>query len=224
MITIFTPCYNRAYVLPRLYKSLQAQASCDFEWLIIDDGSTDNTALLVKQWQTEKNDFLIRYYKVPNGGKHRAINKGVKLAHGEAFFIVDSDDALAPNVLSEIGTIFSQIMQDSRFAGISGLKGNIKTGKALYNSADMPQLDASMIEIRQKYHIKGDMAEVFKTSVLRKFPFPEFEGENFINEGVVWSQIAMHYVLRYIPQVWYLCFARNTGIIRRERYVCCGQD
>ena len=175
MITVFTPTYNRAYRLCELYKSLQEQTT-PFEWLIIDDGSTDQTEELVRKWQAEKNNFPIRYYRVPNGGKHRAVNKGVELAQGEIFFIVDSDDAVAPGALAEIETVFGAVAQDPRFAGVSGLKADIKTGKALANSAAMPPLDASMIEIRQKYHIRGDMAEVFKTAVLRKFPFPEFEG------------------------------------------------
>ena len=74
MITVFTSTYNRAYILPQLYKSLQAQTMHEFEWLIVDDGSTDNTERLVHHWRTEQNNFPIRYYKTPNGGKHRAIN------------------------------------------------------------------------------------------------------------------------------------------------------
>lgn len=219
MITVFTPTYNRAYRLPQLYRSLQAQTVQNFEWLIIDDGSTDNTADLVQHWQGEKNAFPIRYSKVSNGGKHRAVNKGAQLAQGEVFFIVDSDDALPPDTMSKIQTVFEQVRGDERFAGVSGLKADIKTGKALGNCAAMPPLDASMIDIRQKYGIRGDMAEAFKTAILRQYPFPEFEGENFINEAVVWNKMAAHYILRYVPQVWYLCEYLPDGLtsnIRRK--------
>ena len=93
MITVFTPTYNRAYSLPRLYESLQKQTFKDFEWLIVDDGSTDNTVDMVTGWSKE-GKLTIRYIQMTNGGKHRAINKGVALAKGKLFFIVDSDDWL----------------------------------------------------------------------------------------------------------------------------------
>ena len=91
MITIFTPTFNRAYRLPDLYHSLQRQTNQDFEWLVIDDGSTDNTSELFEKWKMDES-FPISYIKQPNGGKHRAINRGVKEAKGEFFYIVDSDD------------------------------------------------------------------------------------------------------------------------------------
>lgn len=111
MITIFTPTYNRAYRLPNLYKSLQEQTCKDFEWLVVDDGSTDNTSKLFEQWQAEENSFPIRYFKQPNGGKHRAINRGVKEAKGELFFIVDSDDTLSSNA---IRIVFEQYLKYKR--------------------------------------------------------------------------------------------------------------
>ena len=98
-ITVFTPTYNRAYTLERLYKSLLNQTSYDFEWLIVDDGSTDNTSELIKSFQNNQL-FDVRYYKQGNGGKHVAINKGVELAEGELFFIVDSDDYLTDDAIA----------------------------------------------------------------------------------------------------------------------------
>ena len=101
-ITVFTPTYNRAYIIEKLYRSLQHQTFRDFEWLIVDDGSTDNTADIVAIWQHEGNDFPIRYYKKENGGKCRAINYGVDRAEGELFFNVDSDDYLTDDALEKI--------------------------------------------------------------------------------------------------------------------------
>ena len=101
-VTVFTPTYNRAYIISELYESLKKQDFTDFEWLVIDDGSEDHTEDLFKQWQNEYNDFPIRYYKVNNGGKHRAINKATELAKGELFFIVDSDDKLVSDALEKI--------------------------------------------------------------------------------------------------------------------------
>ncbi|MBQ7385547.1 MAG: glycosyltransferase family 2 protein [Ruminococcus sp.] len=79
-ITVFTPTYNRAYIISNLYNSIKKQTFKNFEWLVVDDGSTDNTEDLFKKWQHEDNDFVIRYYKTVNGGKHRAINRALNLA------------------------------------------------------------------------------------------------------------------------------------------------
>ena len=97
MISVFTPTYNRAYILPILYESLKWQTCHDFEWIIVDDGSTDNTEEIVCSWQKEKKDFPIVYRKQQNGGKHTTINHGVSLARGEWLFIVDSADLEVKN-------------------------------------------------------------------------------------------------------------------------------
>lgn len=102
MITVFTPVYNRAYIINQLYQSLLRQTNYGFEWLIIDDGSTDNIAELVSQWIADTEDFEIRLYRQPNGGKHRAINRGVQLAKGDAFLIVDSDDYLTEDAIDTV--------------------------------------------------------------------------------------------------------------------------
>ena len=218
MITVFTPTYNRAYVLPRLYESLKKQTFTDFEWLIVDDGSTDNTEELIKQWQKGKNAFPINYYKTKNGGKHRAINLGVQEAKGEAFFIVDSDDFLPENALLQIEKVFCSVKEDNRFAGVCGLKADYKKLEPLGLSSLINEtIDCSMIDIRRKYNVKGDMAEVFKTKVLRQYPFPSFENENFLVEGAVWRKIAKKYILRYVPQVWYLCEYLPDGLTKNIR-------
>lgn len=217
MITVFTATYNRSHTLPRLYQSLVKQTCLDFEWLLIDDGSQDNTEKLVKQWQQEPNNFPLVYIKQANGGKHRAINKGLNLARGEWFFIVDSDDWLPQNAIQRISTHGQTISQNSHFAGICGFKAK-EDGFPLGNCVTLNRtLDASMIDIRKKYHLKGDMAEVFKTAILRQFPFPEFKGENFLNEAAVWNKIAGKYILRYIPEIFYFCEYREDGLTKSIR-------
>ena len=105
-ITVFTPTYNRSYIIERLYHSLKRQTFRDFEWIVIDDGSTDDTELRFTQIQNDSNDFPIHYIKTANGGKHRAINKGVTRASGELFYIVDSDDFLPDDALEIILVIY----------------------------------------------------------------------------------------------------------------------
>ena len=125
-ITVFTPTYNRAYILGNLYRSLQRQSFRDFEWLIIDDGSSDNTEELAVQWQNEGNDFPIRYDKVPNGGRCRAINKGLNLAQGKLFFIMDSDNILTDSALERVNCWEKTITDNSMIAGVIGNRGNKK--------------------------------------------------------------------------------------------------
>ena len=156
MITVFTPTFNRAYKLSELYKSLQRQTYKNFEWLIIDDGSTDNTEHLFNKWKNETNSFRITYIKQKNGGKHRAINKGVQLAKGKLFFIVDSDDFLAAFALQRIQEVYEPISENELFAGVSGMKA-YTNNKRVGGTLPFKQIDCSMIDVRTKYHIKGDL-------------------------------------------------------------------
>lgn len=202
MITVFTPTYNRAKLLPDLYESLKRQTCKDFEWVIVDDGSTDDTESLVKQWIPQA-DFSVCYTKKENGGKQRAVNLGVQKAKGEYFFIVDSDDILTDNAVETALKWFDTIKDEKDFGGIGGQKG-YKNGKAIGESFDGIYLDATTLE-RAKYRINGDKAEIFYTDVLKKFPFPEFEGEKFVPEALVYNRIAQAgYKLRWFNEIVYL--------------------
>lgn len=214
LITVFTPTYNRAYTLSNLYKSLCAQTQKDFEWLVVDDGSFDNTSDLIAGFQKEKI-INIKYYKVENGGKHRAINYGVRMASGEAFFIVDSDDILPKDAITTIETYFRNIQDKNDIAGVSGFRMT-PNGRKI-GGGNYPQIYTDSISIREKYHVKGDMAEVFKTAVLREYPFPSFEGEKFITEEAVWSQIAQKYKLRYFYKGIYCCEYLADGLTKNIR-------
>ena len=126
-ITVFTPTYNRAYIIENLYRSLQRQTFRDFEWLIVDDGSSDNTEEVIASWQNEGNDFPIRYFKKENGGKCRAINYGVDRAEGELFFNVDSDDYLLDDALEKIDRWERELPKDGKFCGVVGNLGTSPT-------------------------------------------------------------------------------------------------
>lgn len=219
MITVFTPTYNRAYSLPDLYESLCRQTSKDFEWIVVDDGSTDNTRQLVASWIDEAK-FPLRYFYQPNAGKHIAINKGVKEAKGDLFFIVDSDDRLADNAVECYLEIFKDVKDDTRYAGISAIRIN-PNGDKIGSPMPFEQLDCTILDFGMKYKIDGDMAEAYKTEVLRQFPFPQFDGERFITEAVVWIKIAQQALLiRYVNKPLYICEYRADGLsasITRKR-------
>lgn len=210
-LTVFTPTYNRGYIIGKLYESLKSQTKKDFEWIVIDDGSTDNTELLFQNWIKEENEFKITYLKKKNGGKHRAINDALEIAKGELFFIVDSDDFLIYEAVEKIIAWEKDINNKNNYAGIAGNKG--KNKETIIGETFLGNwIDATSLE-RNKYNIRGDKAEVFYTDVLRKFKFPVFEGENFITENVVWNRIAYEgYKIRWFNEIIYICDYLGDGL------------
>lgn len=218
-ITVFTPTYNRAYRLNALYESLKRQTYSDFEWIVIDDGSSDNTSDLFEKWELEANAFNIRYLKVENGGKHRAINRGVTLAEGKLFFIVDSDDYLTEDALEKIVKWEAALPKDqTNFAGIAGAKGTSEKN-IIGTSSNVEYIDATS-QNRFTCGITGDKAEVFYTDILRKFPFPEIEGENFITESIVWFAIGKAgYKLRWFNDIIYVAEYLPDGLTSSENTI-----
>ncbi|MBD5192957.1 MAG: glycosyltransferase family 2 protein [Bacteroidales bacterium] len=213
LITVFTPTFNRAYRLDALYKSLLNQTNNDFEWLIVDDGSTDNTGDLINSW-VEENKVNIRYFRQTNGGKHRAINYGVKEAHGTLFFIVDSDDILPLNSIELIAQHYQLIKNRPEFGGLCGLKAYYD-GTCVGNSEAFGVYECSNYDIRYKYGLKGDLAEVFLTNTLKEFPFPEIEGERFCPEALVWNRIANKYITHYFSDIIYNCEYLDDGLTKK---------
>ena len=211
MITILTPTFNRAHLLPRLFESLTHQTDFNFEWLVIDDGSTDGTSDLFAGKTFLSAPFPIRYYRQENGGKHRALNAGVKQAKGDFIFIADSDDWLLPQSVAIVGLHTSAIADDNTFAGVAGL--DVFDDERIVGTG-LPQdiIDCNAMDIRYRYHVDGDLKEVFKTTVLQEFPFPEIQDERFCPEQLVWFRIAQKYKLRYFNTPIYVAEYQPNGI------------
>jgi glycosyltransferase involved in cell wall biosynthesis len=214
-ITVFTPTYNRASTLEGLYKSLCEQTFSPFEWLIVDDGSADNTGELVRSF-IAGGRLEIRYIRQENGGKHSAVNRGVREARGKLFFIVDSDDSLVPNALERVWYHYGAVAGDGGFAGVSGCR-YVPSGERLGGPLDFTTLDASLIDLRYRYKIRGDLAEVYKTEVLKGYPFPEIPGEKFVSEKIVWFKIALRYRLRFFNENIYRCEYLPGGLTYSSR-------
>lgn len=219
LISVFTPTYNRAYRIGDLYESLREQTFRDFEWVIVDDGSQDETEDLVRKWIADAG-FTIRYFRQYNGGKHIAVNRGMKEARGELFYIVDSDDYLPQDALQIIAEEYGKVRGKEDFCGVSGAR-YYPNGKRIGGAASFGILECSALDFRQKYHVPGDMAEVFRTEILRRYPFPEFEGEKFCPEALVWNRMAEKYKLRYFNRCTYICEylpdGLTAGIVRARR-------
>lgn len=209
-ISVFTPTYNRETLLPRLYKSLCEQTIQDFEWIIVDDGSTDNTAMLISEWKNE-NKLDIHYYYQENKGKMQAHNKGVMEANANIFLCVDSDDYLINEALEDILSLWDINEIDSRqdIAGVLSYKGysvseKIGTG-SFPNKKYCNSIDA------QRNFKNGEMTMCFKTNILLDYLFPEIEGEKFITEAWAYKQIDQKYKYLLCPKILTICEYRNDG-------------
>lgn len=189
LLTIFTATYNRAHLLPRLYDSLKRQQATDFEWIVVDDGSSDDTAEVLSQFIKNENPFSIRVFQQKHGGKHRAVNYGIREAKGKYFMLLDSDDYLTENAVTLITKWVETIENLPGMCGVAGtkIKDNGELIGEFYSGA--PFIDATNLE-RRTYNLLGDKAEVYRTECLRRHMFPEFEGENYISPAYCWNAIA----------------------------------
>lgn len=213
LITIFTPTYNRCNLIDNLYQSLLAQTQKNFEWLVIDDGSTDKTQEYFSKLLSQAQPFSICYIKQENGGKHRAVNRGVKEACGELFFIVDSDDFLLPKAIEKINQWVASLDQSHKWCGVAGLRG-LSEKKVLGQRPSVDYVDAKNTE-RSCFLLDGDKAEVYFTEILREYPFPEIPGEKFISEEIVWNAIARNgYYLRWFNEIVYICSYLEGGLTK----------
>lgn len=209
--TILTPTYNRANYLIKLFKSLCKQSDKNFEWIIVDDGSTDRTEEYVKKILKNTEKFNITYIKQNNGGKHRAINRGIENAKGEVFAIVDSDDFLTPNAIEKMKYGFDTIQNKDKFAGVAFQKG-YDTKSAIGSTFKTKYVDCKSNE-RTKNNIKGDKFEIFYTRILRNNLFPEIEEETFIPEALVWTRIANNgFKLRWFNDIIYIAQYLDGGL------------
>lgn len=208
-ISVFTPTYNRIGLLTRLYKSLRGQTNKNFEWIVVDDGSSDATEQRVNEWVVE-NKVTIKYYKQPNGGKHRAINKGISLAEGHLFFILDSDDFLLPQSLEVILEKYNYAKEKFMVSGVAGRRqyddGNI------VGSENFTELVTNSIDIRYKYNVTGDLVEVYELEKLKEFPFPEIENEKFCPEALIWNRLALHNNLLFFNEGIYVTEYLEGGL------------
>jgi glycosyltransferase involved in cell wall biosynthesis len=206
LLTIFTPTYNRAELLANLYRSICSQIGfSDFEWLIIDDGSTDYTAQVVAEWLKEQHPFELRYVQRPNGGKHRAFNQAAQLAHGEWFLCIDSDDRLASDdALALLAPKLQALTEMERFCSLTAMR--VTPEGEVIGTENMPDdLDTDFFTYRTLMQVQGDRAEVFRTSTLRQYPFPEFEGEKFLSEGGLMVELSKRYLTRFSTLPLVIC-------------------
>lgn len=214
-LTIITPTYNRAALLPKLYESLLRQTNSDFTWLVVDDGSGDGTEGLIGRYRQE-NKIDISYERQPNAGKHTALNRGIAGIESELTFIVDSDDYLPENAVETILFYHGKYKNTPNLCGYSFLRCH---GDGRVNTAYFPEDEKidTYLHVRINGKIGGDKAEVFFTDILKKYPFPVFAGEKYMPEDVVWMRMSGPYQMVHINKNVYVCDYLEGGLTNTGR-------
>jgi len=205
-VTILTPSYNRAHTLPRVFESLQKQTFKDFEWLVIDDGSTDNTKDLVEEFQ-KISDFKIRYYYQENQHKFLTFFRGIDLAEGKYFSPLDSDDALPLDSMEILVNTWENISENQNIVFVSTLCED-QFGNIVGDKFPKDPLICSIFDMRYKYKIKGDKWGMGKTEIYKKMKlnFGDLAGKGFIPEGVFqfqFDKLGFHYCINKVTRIYF---------------------
>ncbi len=230
--SILTPTYNRAHLLHHAFEGLCKQTLRDFEWIVMDDGSTDSTESVVAEF-AKTSSFPIRYLHQKNSGKHVAMNRGIAIAEGYFIGVLDSDDWYRPEALENCWSLWQQIplLERKRFVGITALTAD-PSGKLIGTAFPDDILDCDALDLRYKFRVLGDKKGFQRADVLRKFPFPENLG-NFVPEGIVWNRIALKYLTRHVNEVWCTMNYQASGLSQRaasqmidsaRAYICFDQE
>lgn len=214
LLSIVTATYNRGNLLKELYKSLLDQTIKEFEWIIVDDGSMDNTKEIVKCF-IDENKINIRYFNQANKGKHQALNKAIDECKGELTFFVDSDDILDSKCVEFLVNEWNKIKANDIYVGIAGNKAYFN-GDIVGSNIESSYIDADSFDFRYRYKVKGDKAEAFRTDILKQNKFPYFKNENFLTEATLYNRISdLGYVLRWTDEIIYYCEYREDGLTKK---------
>ncbi|WP_304343516.1 glycosyltransferase family 2 protein [Chryseobacterium koreense] len=208
-LTIFTPTYNRAHLLPRLYKSLCEQTAMNFIWMIIDDGSTDGTAMIVEEWKREA-DFEIQYHYKENGGMHTAHNMAYAIIDTELNVCIDSDDQMPPGAVEKIINIW-KANTNPQAAGIIGLDADLE-GKVLGTPIPRDLKKGNLKDLYKKFGVTGDKKLVLRSELTKQYPaYPEYKKEKLVPLGILYLMIGNDYDFIYSNEVLCLVDYQEGG-------------
>ena len=199
LLTIFTPAYNRGYTIHKTYESLKRQTNKNFKWLIVDDGSTDNTKELIEKWLQEKNDFEIVYIYQENQGMHGAHNTAYENIDTELNVCIDSDDYMPDDAVEKITNFWNENKSD-KLAGIVALDA-YESGQVIGEKFPDTLKETTLFDINEKYKIPGDKKLIYRTELAKKYPYPLFKGEKYVGLAYKYYKLDQDYSLAVMNEV-----------------------
>ena len=220
-LTVFTTTYNRAYSLPRGYEALKRQTCKDFKWIVVDDGSTDNTRELVQGW-IEEGLVPIEYYYKPNGGMHTGHSEAYRHIDTELNVCIDSDDYMTDNAVELIINNWHKYGDNEKYAGMIGLDISHHDGSVIGTQFPEGVTAVRVFDLEPKYGVVCDKKYVFRTDIIKQYmPYPEFEGEKFVNLNVPYALITLQYELLCFNEPWcvveYMSDGSTLNIFKQYR-------
>ena len=213
LLSIVTPTYQRAPLLERCYRSLRAQSSFDFEWIVVDDGSTDETEQIVSGFSDDR--FPLTYIKKPNGGKHTALNASHDAIHGQYVLILDSDDRLIGTAVEQVLKAIAEYDASKEVGVIVFLRGASESEP--FCVAEDEGVPVDIMRYRRTCIRSSDCCEVIRAELFRKYPFPVFEGERFVSECALWNRVSFTHRCVYVNRVIYLSGYLEDGLTKAGR-------
>lgn len=215
LLSIVTPTYNRGKLLEHCFASLLAQTDKRFEWVVVDDGSSDDTELRVSGFRAQAPEMDILYIKKENGGKHSALNASHPYLHGKYVLMLDSDDTLTEDAVAlslEAWAKWDELPEVGLVTLLKGPDREHPNCRGAVEGRPVDLMTCPRIRIRS-----SDACEVIRTELFRQYPFPIYPGERFISEGVLWNRVGQSYKCVYLNRVIYLCDYLEGGLTRSGR-------
>ena len=214
-LTIITPTYNRAHTLSACFNSLARQTCRDYQWIIVDDGSTDGTEELIESFAAD-GGVPFDYIRKRNGGKHTALNSAHRYIKGKYVTVLDSDDVLAPNAVETIITEWKKYDSNQAVNVLYFYK--VTPEGALFCYVDNPNTVTETYRVRRRSDMHSrDCCDVFRTELFKRYPFPVFDGERFIGEGAAFLNIELAGKGVYIDKAVYICEYLDDGLTKAGR-------
>ncbi|MBT2736716.1 glycosyltransferase family A protein [Bacillus sp. ISL-7] len=218
ILTIFTPTYNRAYTLHKCYESLKRQSNKDFIWLIIDDGSSDNTEELIRSWIGE-NVITIRYYRQDNQGMHGAHNTAYNLIDTELNVCIDSDDYMPYDAVEKIVAFWKENGSED-IGGIVGLDCNNR-GEIIGTELPKDIKTSTLFNLYNRYGVKGDKKLVYRTKLTKKYPYPVYQNEKLVPLSYKYFMLDQEYEMMIMNEalccVEYLPDGSSMNILKQYK-------
>lgn len=212
-LTIVTPVYNRAELLKACWESLTRQTDKDFEWVVVDDGSTDGPAEALRALPDA--GFPVILVEKENGGKHTALNASHAHVHGRYVLILDSDDYLVDTAVEQVRRGWEQWDREEAVGIVTFLKGSaVDTPSCVADDEGVP---VDIMRYQRRCFHSSDCCEVIRAGLYTKYPFPVFEGEHFLSEGALWNRVSFTHKCVYINSVIYIAEYLEGGLTKSGR-------